>query len=148
MVAKTIQLNFEGYWCEPNIGGIPAKSGVYGIYACRHNKDNTVAIRKLIYIGESTNVHDRIHSHEKWLFWRHYLQAGEQICLNFAPVGVDREQAEAALINHHKPPENIEFVGSFPFQQTTIYTSGRSTLLSPAFTAHPTAGLWACGTNC
>lgn len=145
MTAKTIRLTYEGYWREPNIGGIPAKSGVYSVYACQHNNDNTVAIRKLIYIGESSNVHDRIQAHEKWPSWRCYLQAGEQVCFNFAPIGVDRERAEASLIKHHKPPENTEFVDSFPYPQTTVYTSGRNKLLSPVFTVYTTAGLSAYG---
>jgi hypothetical protein len=147
MTEKTIQLDYEGYWREPNIRGIPARSGLYCVYRCQHNKHNTVTIHALVYIGESSNVHDRIQGHEKWPYWKRYLQSGEQVCFSFAPINAGREQAEAALINHHRPPENTEFVGSFPFQQATIYTSGRSALLSPAITAYPTAGLWAYGTN-
>ena len=139
MAIKTIRLIYDGYWREPNISGIPAESGLYSVYACRYNKANTVTILKLIYIGESSNVRDRIQGHEKWPYWRRHLHAGEQICFNFAPVSKERERAEAALIYHHKPPENTEFVDSFPYPQTTVYTSGRNALLSSAITVYTTA---------
>jgi hypothetical protein len=31
MAAKTCALTFDGYWREPNISGLPAKSGIYGV---------------------------------------------------------------------------------------------------------------------
>jgi len=139
MSAKTIHLTYEGYWREPNISGIPAGAGVYSVYACTHNQDNTVTLQKLIYIGESENVRTRISNHEKWPEWRRHLRMGQQLCFNYAPVPVDRLRAEAALINHHKPPVNTEYVGAFPFPQTTVYTNDRSALLSPVFTVVPTA---------
>ena len=37
MVAKSYSLAFEGYWLEPNIARLPAKSGIYGVYACTYD---------------------------------------------------------------------------------------------------------------
>ncbi len=140
MIAKTISLTYDGYWREPNVGGIPAQSGVYSVYACRHNVSaGTVTIRKLIYIGESRDVRARIQGHEKWRTWRQHLNPGEELCFNFAPIVTDRERAEAALIHHHKPPVNTEYVNEFPYPQTTIRTGGRSTLLDGYFTVYTTA---------
>lgn len=139
MTAKSYSLTYDGYWREPNIGGIPAKSGVYSVYACTHNRTaNTVTIKKLIYIGESANVHDRIAGHEKWRDWRRHVGPGQELCFNFAPIFTDRERVEAALINHHKPPENSEYVNYFPYPQTSVSTSGRSALLSGFFTVYTT----------
>lgn len=139
MSAKSFSLSYDGYWREPNIDGIPTQTGVYSVYACRYNSaEKTVTLRKLIYIGEAQNARKRIHGHEKWRDWRRHLNAGEELCFNFAQVTADRQRAEAALINHHKPPENTEYVNEFPFDQTTVSTSGRNALLSARFTVHPT----------
>ncbi len=137
MNAKSYLLTYEGYWREPNIGGIPAKSGVYSVYACTHNRStNSVALEKLIYIGESANVRNRVANHEKWQDWRRHLRPGQQLCFNFAGITTDRERVEATLINHHKPPENSEYVNHFPYPQTTVSTSGRNALLSSHFTVY------------
>ena len=110
------------------------------MYACRYNAaEKTVSLDKLIYIGESVNVHDRIQGHEKWPAWRRHLSHGQELCINFAAVSGERERAEAALIFHHKPPENTEFVNQFPYATTTVHTSGRNALLSPVFTVQLTA---------
>lgn len=58
------------------------------------------------------------------------------LCYSFTEVvdNNDRARVEAALINKHKPPENTEYVNNFPFDTTTIETSGRNALLSKSFT--------------
>jgi len=46
------------------------------------------------------------------------------------------------MIFEHKPPENTEYVDSFPYDITTIVTAGRNALLRERFTVYPTsAGL-------
>ena len=136
MSEENYSLIFEGYWRAVNKGSIPAKSGLYCVYACTYNQsDGTVSIRKLIYIGESEDVHARIAGHEKWDDWESHLNSGETLCFSFAPVGSGaRVRAECAMINHHTPPENIECVNYFPYDTTHIVTSGRNTLLTPRFT--------------
>ena len=140
-MAKTISLDFDGYWREVNKGGIPAKSGVYLVYVCRHNEiQGTVSLDKLIYIGEAEDVQDRIANHEKWPEWRKYVPQGSEICFSFAGVtSPDRERAEAALIYHHKPPCNIEYTDSFPFEETTVKSTGQCALLSSPITLGPLA---------
>ena len=137
MAAKSFFLEYDGYWPESNVGSIPALSGVYTVYACWQDSTKvTVDISKLIYIGESLNVCDRIKKHEKWLDWRRHLAAGQRLCFNFAPISVDRERVEAALIYHHEPPENLEYVHYFPYPQTTVSTSGRNKFLDRYFTVY------------
>lgn len=137
MTAKSYSLKYDGYWRESKIGGIPKQSGIYSVYACKYNASNeTVLIRKLIYIGESENVNNRIRGHEKWSDWRRYLHVGEQICFNFSPMYVDRVRVEAAMINHHKPPVNTEFVNNFPYDATTVSTSGGNVLLDKYFSVY------------
>lgn len=141
MVAKSYDLEFDGYWRERKASGVPAKSGIYGVYAATHNQGNdTVTLNRLLYIGESENVRDRVTNHEKWEKWRLQLRAGEELCFNMAPIGpaADRERAEAAMIYEYKPPCNEEYVHSFPFDQTTITTRGRNALMRERFTVYPT----------
>ena len=98
---KTISLEFDGYWREVNKGGIPAESGIYGVYACTYNKEqNTVSLRELVYVGESSDVNSRISNHERLSDWKKRLRVGETLCYSFAKVeGNDRLRAEAAVIS-------------------------------------------------
>lgn len=139
-MAKTISLDFRGYWLEAGTGSIPSKSGVYLVYVCRYNKEqDTVTIDKLIYIGEASNVRDRITNHEKWPEWRQCVPRGSEICFSFAGVNnPDRERAEAALIYYHKPTCNTEHIDSFPFEETTVESTGRCALLASPITVHRT----------
>ncbi len=135
MAAKSYILNFKGYWPEPNIAGLPAESGIYCVYACT-NHPNEVRIRKLLYIGESDNICERVKGHERWDDWRSELQLGEVLCFNAALISPksDRERAEAAMIYEHKPPCNVEYVNHFPFDTTSIQTTGKTCLLKARFT--------------
>jgi len=140
MATKTYNIDIDGYWREPNISGIPSKSGVYFVYECNHNKTaKTVSLKKLIYIGESGNVNDRIENHEKWDEWRRHVESGNVLCFSFSEVsGDDRFRVEAAYIFKHKPPVNTEYVNSFPFDQTTVKSTGKTALLNTNFTVYRT----------
>ena len=139
-MAKTINLDFRGYWREVNKGGIPEKSSVYLVYVCRHNESKkTVTLDKLVYIGEAENARDRITNHEKWPEWRTHVPKGSEVCFSFAGVtSPDHERAEAALIFYHKPPCNIEYIDSFPFEDTTVVSTVSCALLSSPIIVHRT----------
>ena len=139
MAAQTFTIELDGYWREPN-KGIPAKSGVYCVYSCVHNADKkTVSMKKLIYIGESEDVNDRISDHEKLPDWKTHLKSGEVLFYSFGGVAAaNRTICEAAMIFEHKPPENTEYANSFPFDQTIMNLSGRTALLSTSFTVDRT----------
>jgi hypothetical protein len=141
MVAKSYGLAFDGYWREPNISGLPAKSAIYCAYACVHNRpQGTVTVNRLLYIGEAGDVRGRIENHECWSKWRAKLQRGEELCFSAALIAgeSDRQRAEAAMIYKHKPGCNTEYVNSFPFDTTSIMTSGTNALLFPSFTVYRT----------
>ena len=133
-----IDLLFRGYWREVNKNGVPAESGIYCVYTCTYDPAaETVSLKKLLYIGESENAHDRLSRHERLNDWQRYLAPGQTLCYSFAAVnGQDRLRAEAAMINHHKPPCNSEYKGYFPYGTTLINTSGRNALLSSEFTVY------------
>lgn len=141
MAARSYDLNFDGYWRPPNISGLPDSSGIYCVYACTHNvQRKTVSIRKLLYVGEAANVSERVPGHERWQDWELELQHGEELCFSVALISPesDRQRTEAAMIHHHKPPCNVEYAVSFPYDQTTISTSGKNAKLDGKFTVYRT----------
>ena len=140
MSAQTFAITFDGYWREPNKSGVPAESGVYCVYSCVYNATTKkVSLKKLIYIGEAADVKNRIANHEKLPDWKKHLKSGEELCYSFGGVlSSDRERCEAAMIFKHKPPENTEYVNSFPFDQTTMSLSGKTALLVKKFTVNRT----------
>ena len=135
---KTIALSFKGYWREVKKSAVPEVSGVYCVYAATyHGETETVSLRELLYVGESSDVRDRLANHERLKDWKRRLKAGETLCYAVATVSSsDRERAEAAVIYRHKPPCNVEYVNRFPFETTHIETSGRNRFLEAAFTVY------------
>lgn len=141
MSTKVYTLAFNGYWRAPNVSGLPTKSGVYGVYACVHNTQaKTVTLKRLLYVGEAANVQDRVANHEKWPDWRARLGPGEELCFNVALIAgeIDRQRAEAAMIFEHKPPCNTTYMEAFPFEATTVTTSGENMLMHTSFTVQRT----------
>ena len=87
MAAQTFSIDFSGYRREVDKGSISSKSGIYCIYSCTYNKDkDNVSINKLIYIGESQDVNNRIDDHEKLSKWKKHLKSGEILCYSFGGV--------------------------------------------------------------
>ena len=99
----------------------------------------TVALKKLIYIGESDDVNGRIANHEKLPDWQKHLGQGQVLCYSFGPVPYgNRVRCEAAMIFKHKPPENTEYKTTFPFDQTTLTLTGKTLCYTQTsrFSAH------------
>ncbi|MBA7493792.1 hypothetical protein ES702_04357 [subsurface metagenome] len=140
MAERKFNIEFDGYWREKNKGSVPSRSGVYCVYECTYNADtDKVSIHKLIYIGEAGDVNKRIADHEKWDEWKEYVRSGNELCFSFAYVeSSDRDRVEAALIFKHKPPANDEYKDSFPFDKTTISSSGKTVFLNTYFTVERT----------
>ncbi|GAB1468901.1 hypothetical protein MASR2M64_16640 [Candidatus Cloacimonadota bacterium] len=135
MAYEQYTLTFGGYCRDVTIHAIPSYSGVYCVYCCTHDEyHNTLIIRELIYIGEAENVKERIYTHHMWSAWKSRLQEGERICFSYANIeNAHRERCEAALINHHKPPLNTEYISNFPFDDTTINLKGKISRLESSF---------------
>ena len=138
MAEKSYTLDFKGYRREEKWKGLPAISGIYCVYACRYDPDKkTVSIKRLLYIGEAVNVGKRVpeEPEERRDVWAEELRRGEELCVSRAEVGSgDRKRGEAALIYRHKPPCNTKYVDYFPFDKTTVTTSGCNARLSNKFT--------------
>lgn len=138
-MAKTFDLSFSGYWRERFLSDVPNNSGIYLVYTCKNIDQQTLSTIKLIYIGESDKVRERIEKHEKKNQWKSKLLTGQELCFSFTSIeNPDRERAEAALIFKHKPECNDEYVDNFPFDQTTVSSKGRCEFISPSFTVDKT----------
>lgn len=135
MAIATFNVNIEGYWRDRNKAGLPSNSGVYFVYAGSYNiQNNSVLLHSLIYIGEADDVRARVQNHEKYNMWLGYLNYGQELYFSAGSVlSINRNRVEAAYINHHKPPANTEYVNSFPFDQTTIISSGETELINTYF---------------
>ena len=139
MAYQTYSLDFNGYWRESDWSSLPAVSGIYCIYAGTPNdEEDTVSLRCVLYIGESSNVRSRVPEDpaQRRNKWASKLREGEELyasCAKISPSNA-RERAEAAMIFHHKPPCNVEYKNNFPFDRTTVNTSGRNRFLSNSFT--------------
>jgi len=139
MPANSYVLNFNGYWRDLNKSGLPAQSGIYAVYAATYNlRDQTVALNRLLDIGEADDMRARVGGHERRPQWEKKLGIGEELCFGAALISPasDRRRVEAALIFHHKPPCNIEYVNSFPFDTTSVTTGGTNALLTVSFTVY------------
>jgi len=136
MAEKTIDVKFDGYWRDVNKAGLPAKSGIYCVYECTYNVEaKTVSLQSLIYIGESEDVQNRVANHEKYNDWLKHVKKGNELCFSCGEIAsADRSRAEAAMIFKHKPPENDEYVDSFPFDRTIMSLAGKTALLNTSFT--------------
>lgn len=133
----------QGYWREPSWRAIPAKSGIYCVYACSYDvHTNLVRLNRVLYIGESQDVQNRVpeDSSIRRDVWNRQLWAGEELCVNFAQISNNkaRERAEAAMIFHHQPICNTQYIEDFPFDATTIETGGENALLTREFTVYRT----------
>lgn len=134
MAEQTYNQEFNGYWREPNKGGIPSISGVYCVYECTNVDARNLDIKRLIYIGESADINYRIINHDKLPLWQRFVRAGNELCYSYTKINApDRFRVEAAFINRHKPPVNTEYINSFPFDKTNIITRGQNILLADYF---------------
>ena len=136
MAEKTFHQEFDGYWRAANASSIPKASGIYTVQSCIHNKkEGTVSLKKLIYIGEAEDLHERVLNHDKWKEWEKHLKINEELCFNITRIGfTHRERVEAALIYANQPPVNIEYKDSFPFDTTHINSSEKYSLLKQRIT--------------
>ena len=134
MPSATYKLKFNGYWPEMDISDIPNKSGIYCVYTCNYDIIKDIFfIDRLIYIGESGSVEDRIKNHDLKGDWRKSLRTGQKLYFSFAPIVADRERVEAALIYRHEPEHNMEHKYHFSYDKTEVETSGRNKKLALSF---------------
>jgi hypothetical protein len=140
MAEQTIIVNINGYWRDLNRLNILSTSGVFFVYEAAHNKnDNTVDLLKLIYIGASGNNLENALNYDDYMTWLNLIQPGHELCFSSASVDArSRERVMAAYIFYHKPKSNKEFCYQFPFDRTTVISTGKTALIQPVISLRPT----------
>lgn len=123
-------INFNGYWIEDKISGIPTTSGIYLVYRCVH-AEGGVILKEIIYIGQAKNLHDRINNHDKKDLFKKICEKGETVCYSVAEVAPGSlDIVENALIFAQKPRLNTEDKDRFRFNvPVSFIVEGRCKLL-------------------
>lgn len=125
-------ITFKGYRRDVNKRGLPSYGGIYMVYCCTFNeKDKTVTLRKLIYIGQAINIRDRICNHDKYnLFTEQLYDENEQLCYAYASVSQnDIDIVENGLIYMQKPDLNERMKDCFDYPDSEFHIDGSCALL-------------------
>lgn len=124
------KLNFNGYWIESRMTEIPKTSGIYLVYRCIL-KEQGVKLEELLYIGQTKNLYERLHSHEKMDDFKHECKEKEDLCFSVAEVPLeDLNIVENALIFVEKPRLNDDDKERFKFETpVTFHLEGRCALM-------------------
>ena len=112
---KTKSLPYNGYWKKE---GLPTYPGIYYVFATKFTKERKLTNKRLIYIGEADNIHERHNGtkekpkeHEHLQDFIDALQAGESLryaSSKYEGSEKERKMIEAAMIYAIKPDINIK----------------------------------------
>ncbi len=140
MAAQIFNVSINGYWSDVNKSRLPKVSGVYFVYEAKNNEQaQTFSLLRLLYIGESDDINNRVLNHERYEEWKKILNVNNTLCFFAGSVyNNDRFRVEAAYIFHHKPPLNVEYKNNFPFDQTRVISTGKTAKLTTDFKVYRT----------
>lgn len=127
---KEYSINFNGYWVEDKISGIPETSGIYLVYRCVC-AEGGVTLKEILYIGQSKNLQDRINGHDKKVLFKRECKEDEIVCYSVAEVSPrDLDVVENALIFAQKPRLNDKYKERFEYEvPVSFIVEGRCKLL-------------------
>jgi hypothetical protein len=140
MGKESYTINFEGYWREGTERDMPMSSGIFCVLDARMIfATGALKPEKLIYIGTTGNARKSLENHPNKPSWKKHLKPGNHIAYSFARVSADQmNRVMAALVYHHKPPENTQYKNVFPFDRTNVLTAGKVATLGGLITAKRT----------
>jgi hypothetical protein len=125
---KNYNKTFQGYYRYEKRNAIPADQGVYAVMSCKYQeKSKSVMLTKLLYIGQATDLNQRLNNHDHLNCWKKHLKPGEEICFNFTLIddSDDLDRIEATLIYVNMPPCNEQGLENFNYLPTTVTCQGR-----------------------
>ncbi len=124
-------VTFKGYRRDVNKSGLPSYGGIYMVYCCKFNdNEQTVTLRKLIYIGKAINIHDRVCNHNRYEDFKRQLLQGEQLCYSYASVSPNEVDAvENGLIFMQKPELNEDLTDRYNYPDSEFSIEGACSLL-------------------
>jgi hypothetical protein len=137
MAEQTLVVDINGYWRDQQRKILVENSGIFFVYEAKYNDtDQTVDLLRIIYIGHDASIGQFLLSSELRQEWLQMIEPGNELC--YATAAVDnyyRTRVAAAYIFAHLPPVNKEYTTAFPFDRTTIISTGKTALLYPVITA-------------
>ncbi|MEI6683037.1 MAG: hypothetical protein WCO44_10445 [Bacteroidota bacterium] len=136
MSEQTVIIHISGYWREESKSEIKKSPGLFFVYET-HGKegDQSLDLLRLIYIGETDNIRAAIADHDSHNAWQKSIKPGNELC--YAVAQVDsflRKRVKAAYVLTHKPPANPDTQAPFPYDKTTLLSTGRTALINPVIT--------------
>ena len=130
-------LNFQ--WCG-NVDRLPQLSGIYFVYRAKLNRDNNTAdVKELIYIGQSENIYQRHHPHDRQADFDHQLQKADDIlCYAYCEhqLGETLDLIENGLIFKRQPRLNNNYKDSFNHNDTQFVLMGSAHDIMKDFTVY------------
>lgn len=140
-VVHDYTLQFVGYWIDEKRSLLPETSGIYCVYSCIPQQNNSLNVTRLLYIGKANNIRERHQNHKKHDFWLACAGIGQTLCYSYAPMARNSlSVCEAALIYRHQPPCNEACTESFLHSTTRVHTSGANLYLAEDFILNRTEG--------
>lgn len=136
MAEATIIVNINGYWRESELPDIMSYPGIFFVYEANHNTaENTVDLLNLLYIGEAMNIREKILNHEMAVTWKTLVRNRNE--LFFASGIVENRflvRAKTAYVFGNNPIANNGHISYFPFENTTLISTGKTAFLKPTIT--------------
>lgn len=131
---KEYSLEFIGYFRDAVIDTeLPHESGIYLVYRGVNINPQKCQLNELIYIGETSDIHDRhikdgqyVHEHHQDFL--NVCQEGETPYYAYAKLlggKEDRQRVEAAMIKQTRPCVNSSNTKSFNNPETIVNVFGR-----------------------
>jgi hypothetical protein len=126
-------VNIEGYWRENNMMYLPKISGIYFVYENIHNKiDDTIILKKLLYIGDSEDIREHINNQSKIDDWKNYISLNSELTFACAPIeNKFRSRIVSAYICSNKPILNSVQDFNFQFEKTILISFGSVRFIEP-----------------
>ena len=131
----TVKLHFEGSIADSLRQRLPQYSGIYLVYRGRFDvKENLFYCREILYIGQASNIRDRISSHNLRSDFLAARGKDEVIFYSYAPLETSSlNEVEGALIYAMKPRLNNEGKESYAYSPVHIMSDGACALLDTDF---------------
>jgi len=136
MAEQTIVANINGYWRDQQIENLRPHPGIFFVYEAKyHAVGQTVDLLRLIYVGEATNIRERLCDRELQAQWRSLIGPGNELCFAWTVVeNYYRNRVAVAYIHAHNPPGNPESNEAFTYDATTVISTGHTALIYPVIT--------------
>lgn len=135
---KTIALPYDGYWKKENL---PSYSGIYYVFATKFTNEGKLTGKRLIYIGETDNIHKRHNGtkekpqeHEHLQDFIDELKDGEELryaTSKYEGTEKNREMIESAMIYAIKPAVNIKNTVTYNDEPIQIDIEGTDRAFPP-----------------